>query len=299
MTFVSMVQNTGPAFNCSSVPAVGTNGTVTCTIASMAVGASATFTLTGHIPGGTASGTAFTNTASVTSAQDPNPENDSSTITTTVSSADLAVTKTGPATVTAGQNISYTITITNNGPDPANNAHFTDNLPPQTSFVSIVQNTGPAATCSSSPTSVGCSWPTLANGATASFPLTPAVPNSVPNGATLTNTVTVGSDSSDPNSGNNTAMSSATVIGVTDISVTKTGQASVAAGANITYSITVANAGASPANTVQLTHTLPANTTFVSNTQNRAPAFSCTNPAVASGGTVTFNISSPATGPHS
>src|SRR5258708_1112422 len=94
MTFVSMVQNTGPAFSCSN-PSVGSGGTVTCTIPSMAVGASAAFTLTGHIPGGTAAGTTFTNPASVTSAQDPNPENDSSTISTTASSADLRVTKTG------------------------------------------------------------------------------------------------------------------------------------------------------------------------------------------------------------
>ena len=59
MTFVSIQQNSGPAFSCS-----GTT-TVTCSILSFAAGASATFTLTGHIPSGTVSGTEFTNIANV------------------------------------------------------------------------------------------------------------------------------------------------------------------------------------------------------------------------------------------
>jgi uncharacterized repeat protein (TIGR01451 family) len=295
MTFVSIVQNGGPAFNCSSVPAVGTNGTVTCTIASMAT-TSADFTLTGAVPGGTASGTTYDNTATVKSAQDPSPENDSSSVFTTVSTADLAVTKSGPATINAGTNASYTITMTNNGPDAAMGPEFTDNLPSQSTFVSIVQNTGPAATCTNNGSAVSCSWATLNNGAAASFTLTIAVPNSVPDGTVLTNTVTSSSSSTDPSSGNNTASSSATVIGNTDLSVAKNGQASVGAGGNITYTITVSNAGPSNANTVQLTDTLPANTTFVSNTQTSGPAFGCTNPSVGSGGTVTCNLASMAVG---
>jgi uncharacterized repeat protein (TIGR01451 family) len=297
MTFVSITQNSGPAFNCSSVPAVGTNGTVTCTIASMANGATADFTLTGQVPGGTAAGTTFMNKASLKSDQDPSPENDSSSVLTTVSSADLAMSKSGPATVNAGSNAVYTITITNNGPDTAQNARFTDTLPSQTSVVTIAQNTGPASNCSTIPTAVTCSFILpLGSGASASFTLTVSVPNSVPDGATLTNTVTAASDSFDPNGGNDTASTSATVIGNTDLSVTKSGQASVAAGANITYTITVANNGASNANTVQLTDTLPANTTFVSNTQNSGPAFGCTNPAPGSAGTVTCNLASLASG---
>src|SRR5207302_8916219 len=47
MTFVSLVQNTGPAFSCSD-PAVGNNGTITCTVASLPNGPTAHFTLTGH-----------------------------------------------------------------------------------------------------------------------------------------------------------------------------------------------------------------------------------------------------------
>lgn len=296
MTFVSIVQNSGPAFNCSSVPAVGSNGTVTCTIATLVAGASADFTLTGQVPGGTPSGTTYDNTATISSSQDPNPDNDTSSVFTTVSSTDIAVTKGGPATITAGTNAAYTITLTNNGPDGATNPGLQDDLPPGTTFVSIVKNSGPAGACTPSPTSVNCSLGSLGNGASAMYTLTIAVPNNTPDGSTLTNTVTASSDTFDPNPANNTATSSATVIGNTDLSVTKNGQASVGAGGNISYTITVSNAGPSNANTVQLTDALPANTTFVSNTQTSGPAFGCTNPSVGTNGTVTCNLASLAIG---
>src|SRR6202011_5891026 len=56
--------------------------------------------------------------------------------------ADLAVVKTGPATATAGTVISYTINVTNNGPNPAINASLTDTLPAGTTFVSLTAAAG-------------------------------------------------------------------------------------------------------------------------------------------------------------
>ena len=44
--------------------------------------------------------------------------------------ANLTVTKTGPIEATAGTKITYTITVTNNGPDPAENVQIIDNIPP-------------------------------------------------------------------------------------------------------------------------------------------------------------------------
>jgi uncharacterized repeat protein (TIGR01451 family) len=278
MTFVSRNQNSGPAFNCTD-PGAGNGGTINCTLASMVNGASATFTFVGHIPNGTAGGTLFSNTANVTSDVDPTPENDSSVVTTTVSSVDLAIQKSGPATVTAGQQVSYTITVINNGPDGASNPSFTDVLPSQASFVSLNQNTGPAATCSGTaqPTggNAGCGWGTLASGATATFTLVVSVPVSTANGTVLTNQVTVTSDSFDTNNANNAASVNTTVNGVADLSVVKNGPASAIAGTNISYTITVANGGPSAASTVQLTDTIPAGSAFVSMIQNSGPVFAC------------------------
>jgi uncharacterized repeat protein (TIGR01451 family) len=297
MTFVSETQNSGPAFSCTT-PSVGSGGTITCTIASLTNGTNATFTFTGHIPSGTPSGTIFTNTATVTSDNDPTPENNSSQTAVTVSSSDLSAVKTGPATVIAGQNLVYNLTLANAGPDAAFAARIDDFFPAGTTFVSFVQNTGPAATCLQTGTNTaGCSINALfASGGNATFTLTVFVPVTTVDGTVLTNTAVASSQNFDPNSANDTSTINTTVIGVTDLSVTKSGSATATAGSNISYTITVANNGASPAQSAQLTDTLPANTTFVSEQQNSGPAASCTTPGVGSGGTVTCTWASLAPG---
>src|SRR5437016_1801943 len=63
-------------------------------------------------------------------------------------SADLAISKTGPATITAGTNATYTITVTNNGPDPATSRTLVDNVPPGMQIFSFAQVSGPAWSCS-------------------------------------------------------------------------------------------------------------------------------------------------------
>src|SRR5207244_12664541 len=54
-------------------------------------------------------------------------------------SADLTVTKTGPAFAAPGTNITYTITLTNNGPSNAQSVSLTDAVPTATTFVSATQ----------------------------------------------------------------------------------------------------------------------------------------------------------------
>src|SRR5207302_7801399 len=77
---------------CSSLP---------CTIASIASGGSASINVTYSVPSN-ATGV-INNTASISSGGDPNPANNSSTVTTTIfQKADMSVTKTGPSTATVG-----------------------------------------------------------------------------------------------------------------------------------------------------------------------------------------------------
>jgi uncharacterized repeat protein (TIGR01451 family) len=52
---------------------------------------------------------------------------------------------------------------------------------------------------------------------------------------------------------------------------------------NLTYSISITNNGPSDAQTVALSDTLPAGTTFVSLSQGGGAAFVCTTPAVGAG----------------
>lgn len=291
MTFVSIVQNSGPPMSCGE-----SAGTVTCTAASFPAGLTATFTLTGHIPTGTASGTTYQNTATVsTTTIDSSSENNSSSAVTTVSAADIAVTKNGPGTATAGTQISYVLVITNNGPDSATNAALHDALPPGTTFASINQDTGPSANCQTPLAGtngpVDCTIATLANGASAQFTVTVNVGNTT----SITNTVVGGSDQFDPDTGDNSSSVTTTVTPVANLGVVKSGPGSVTAGTNITYTITVTNAGPSDASNVSLSDPLPPNTSFVSMTQTVGPTFNCTgsNCTIAlfpAGATATFTL---------
>jgi uncharacterized repeat protein (TIGR01451 family) len=293
MTFVSIMQNSGPVFTCTG------GSTTTCSIISLAAGATATFTLVGHIPPATPSGTTFTNVANVsTTTSDPDPDNNSSQTVLTVVTSDLAVTKTGPPTATAGGTISWTITATNNGPDNQPGASLDDALPTGTTFLSLIQNTGPSAVCSDpgagNTGSINCSFPTLASGASAQFTLTATINPGFT--GSLSNTATVFGTNADPNLGNNSATAVTTVSGSADLSVNKTGPATANAGTNITYTITLTNNGPSNAANAALTDSVPANTTFVSESQTTGPAFSCITPALGGTGAINCTIASFAPG---
>jgi uncharacterized repeat protein (TIGR01451 family) len=79
MTYVSFNQTSGsPTWTCSG------GLTSTCSIASFPPGTSSTFSFVGHIPSGAGEGTQYTNIVNMTSDDDPNSENDSSSTVVTV-----------------------------------------------------------------------------------------------------------------------------------------------------------------------------------------------------------------------
>jgi uncharacterized repeat protein (TIGR01451 family) len=298
LEFVSLQQNSGPTGTCTE-PGVGSSGSVVCSWASLPAGASATFTLIAHVNSSTSPGTLLTNHARVASArQDPNPENDTSAETTNVAgSADMSITKSGAATATAGTNLTYTVTVSNAGPDSAVSATWQDTLPAALQFVSLKQDTGPTASCTTpaagSSGLVSCSLGTLPNAGSAQFTLVVRVRSSASGSVSNTATVSV-TDSVDPNGSNNSSTAMTTVTRSADLSATKSAPASVVAGTDLTYTVVVGSNGPSDATSVTLDDPLPAGTTFVSTTE---PAgFSCTHPAVGAGGTVNCTASTLATG---
>jgi uncharacterized repeat protein (TIGR01451 family) len=118
------------------------------------------------------------------------------TITVTVNGADVAITKTGPATVTEGHNLTWTLTARNNGPATATAVTVSDPLPANTTFVSA------SAGCSFAAGTVTCAAGTLAPGQTKVFTVT-ALAGSA--GGSITNTAGVAAAQSDPVPGNNHA----------------------------------------------------------------------------------------------
>ncbi len=118
---------------------------------------------------------------------------------------DLAITKTdSPDPVTVGSNLTYTITVTNNGPFDATGVTMTDPLPAEVTFVFATPSQG---TCSESAGTVTCVLGSLANGtnSTVEIVATPTVPG------TITDTATVAGDQFDPDPANNTATETTTV----------------------------------------------------------------------------------------
>ena len=124
------------------------------------------------------------------------------------SGADLSVSKTdAPDPVTAGSNLTYTITVSNNGPDPAINAALNEATPANTNFQSIIIPAGwscPTLPALGGTGSITCMNPSLALGSS-TFTLVVQFNASTANGTTITNTATVSSSTSDPNTANNTS----------------------------------------------------------------------------------------------
>jgi large repetitive protein len=284
LTLVSLSNTNDAALPCTS-PAVGAGGTITCNAATLAAGATATLTLVVHVPpygGDHQSGSTYSNVATVTSDDDPNEENDVSTTGVTVSSVDISIDKSGPAVIVAGSNISYTLVVTNTAGEAALDVVLYDPLPPGTTFVSLVHNSGPVAICTTGDGNVTCTYGVLAPGSPSQYTLTLAVGNAT----SITNAATVTTSSFDTNSGNDTDSVVTTVTQSADVAVTKTASPAAVAGTNVTFNVTVTNNGPSNATNVSLADVLPANTTFVSLAQNSGPSFTCGHAA----GTITCTI---------
>jgi uncharacterized repeat protein (TIGR01451 family) len=271
VTFVSATPSQG-----SCTPSAGT---VTCNVGSLAFPGSATISI---VVTPTATGT-ISNSASVASTtNDPNNGNNSvGPVDTTVNgSADLSITKSdSPDPVLVGQPLTYTITVTNNGPTSASAVTVTDTLPGGVTFGSATPSQG---TCSGTST-VTCNLGSLAfpGSATVTIVVTPTA------AGTLNNSASVSSTTSDPNNGNNTAGPITTTVNApsANLSITKTDSPDpVTAGNQLTYSISVTNLGPDTAAAVTVTDTLPASVTWVSSTPSQG---SCSGTS-----TVTCNLGS-------
>ena len=223
---------------------------------------------------------------------------------TWVAQADLGIDKQvqgqdgnpAPVAVLPGQVITYSLTVTNAGPSDAQGVAVVDPLPAVFTQVALGAVTPPWLGCALSPPGaqflLTCSAATMPAGSTATVTLTAVVPVNLPDGTVISNTATVTAQTPQvPDTLPNTDTASVIVGAVADLSVTKTDSPDpVSAGANLNYTITVANGGPNAAQSVSLTDTLPAGMTFVSLS---APAgLSCTTPAVGATGTVTCSIAS-------
>lgn len=259
-TFVSLAAPGG--WTCVT-PAVGTNGNVSCTIDPLAASGSAAFTLVVNVSASTPDSTNLCNTANVTATTtDPGPSANSSQVCVTViPQADLATTKTHDVTGYAGAGqVTWHVTVTNNGPSDAQNVVMTDALDiTQTSYVSATPDGG--GNCNFASPTVTCTWATLAAGTSVHVDI---VADLLPNALNLCNTASASSDTTDPVAGNNTSPADCFAVPtLADVSVVKKAQV-VNTGRTIRYTLTIHNAGPSYAQNVRVGDKLADTTTVES-----------------------------------
>lgn len=269
-----------------------------CTNPSVAAGASGTFLVKYTVGATVSAGTVISDTVTVNAANQGFGAN-SATATVVVASAtqaDLALsTAASPVSVLAGNNITYTQAITNNGPAAASSVSFSEAMPTNTTFASVSAPQGWTCTTPAvgATGTVSCTDPSMTSGTAADIIVVVNVPATAPQG-TVTATSSVTSSTSDPNLANNSTTISTALSDECDLAVTNSGVPSpVAAGANITYTQVATNSGPSNCSSATFTEATPANTAFVSvsatttgggtwNCPNSAPV-SCTNSSVPPG----------------
>jgi uncharacterized repeat protein (TIGR01451 family) len=239
-----------------------TTGTIECSLASLAAGATTTATITMTL------GNQVTNAVSIKSdTPDPDVDNNVATVTgTSLTSADVSIDiSLSKYTAYVGETITYTLNVTNNSPVhpgyTAQNVSFVPVLPPG---MRIVRDTsGPfAAYC----TPTACTIPLLPGGQ--SVPITGSVvldPDAQAGPGTAT--VTVITSSTDPVPGNNKNTQNFTVLLNSDLSVTQTLSNPDRPGGNLVPGerarsvVTVTNAGPTRAEGILVQRPVPAGQT--------------------------------------
>lgn len=127
-------------------------------------------------------------------------------------SADLSLTMTAaPNPVVVGTNLTFSITVTNNGPAAAS-ATIEDVLPTGKLFVNSCTATG-GGVCTGTANHRFISFPSLLSGQTATATIVAQVSTSLANNSALSNTVSISNSSAvDPNPANNSATATVNVV---------------------------------------------------------------------------------------
>jgi large repetitive protein len=259
---------------CTSVP---------CALGDMVAGSNATITVTvsADTPG------IITSTATVTSPTiDPNPGNNTTNATTNINAlADISIsTADTPDPVNQTENVTYTFTVDNTGPNQADNVTVDHVLSGAGGTIMGISSS--QGGCVAFPCNLG----TLLSGTNATITLTVRADNN----GTIVSDASLTSAAVDMNIANNTANATTAVNPVADVSISS-GDAPDPAnqGDTVTYTFTVSNAGPSQADNVTVDHILSGvsgTILGVSSSQGGCAAFPCNLGTLAPSGTATVTL---------
>lgn len=207
---------------------------------------------------------------------------------------DLALSGSAPASVSLGENVTYSFTVTNGGTSGASGVTLADTLPTGVTFVSAAGGIKPDNGV------VTFHLGNLAKGASevVTIVVTPTAVGALNNQASLS-----GNDD-DATPADNSLTQKTTVTppaGPADLVLSGNAPGMVALGDNLTYTLSVKNSGTVAATGVTLADTLPAGVTFVSATGGATPVagvltFHVGNLAVGASDTVNIVVTPTALG---
>jgi uncharacterized repeat protein (TIGR01451 family) len=236
-------------------------GTITADLGDLAAGAQATVTITVDVDPA-AQGTLVNITTVSGNETETNLQNNrDEEPTETETRVDLVIFKAdSPDPVLAGEQLTYTLSIVNNGPSDATGVTAVDSLPAGVTFESASSTQG---SVSHTAGTVTASLGPLGGGESATVTIVVTVDPAAR--GTLENSVSVTGNETETNPVNNRDDEPSEVQARIDLQVTKTDSDDpVTAGDPLTYTVTVTNNGPSQATGVVLTDTLPDEVAFVS-----------------------------------
>ena len=241
----SLTATTGATPNPCTIAA---GNDVTCDLGDLAPGASRTITLTGGLPAAFTG--ALVNTANVASPTDTTPGNNTASVSgTPAPNANVGITKSvSPSNPVPGTDVTWTVVVGNTGPSVARNVVVRDDV--EDAITSLTATTGatPNPCTIAAGNAVTCDLGDLAPGATVVITLAGGVPPDFT--GLLSNTATVTSPT-DSTPGNNSATADPTTAPGADLSIIKTSTPTVPIpGQDISYTVTITNAGPSVARDV-------------------------------------------------
>ncbi|MEA2347595.1 MAG: hypothetical protein QOG62_1382 [Thermoleophilaceae bacterium] len=238
--------------------------TVTCNVGPLGRNGVRQFVITGTAPNSPS--TCFTNSATV-DGQDTDPaggNDDATAKTCTTPAADLELKKTAAPIVDPGDQVTWTLTVTNKGPDPSSGSTVTDTLPGNVGTV-----TSPTPGCNVGANTVTCAVGPLAPNASTQIVIKGNAPNDP--ATCFENDASVDGVEGDPQPGNDDAHVRTCTTPVSDLELTKSAPAVVNPGDQVTWTLKVKNKGPNGSSGALVTDTLPAG---VTNVQTSTPGCS-------------------------
>ena len=267
-----------------------TNGTLSCQFGDLDPGESRTV----HVSGTTDAQDCgvLLNTATVSASNEPqeNQGNNTDSADITVLCPSLNITKIADdQSVSAGDPVGYTITVTNNGQGTAKNVVVSDTLPTNGGLSWSIDGGTGAQDCSIVNGLLTCTFPSIAPGASVTVhltsPTTAATCGEVVNSATATS-----SNDGSPSTGPVTI-----TVDCPDVQVVKTADnGTISAGDTAAFTIVVTNNGPGVAKHVTLSDTLPAGVDWQQDNADcsiTAGVLSCDFGNLTSGASRTIHVS--------